>query len=120
MCFLLFRLAAVKLATLFVSWQTALSGDIALFTPKEVLALIAALVDLTPSVRFNHHGPSRAKFVEVHHLYHLQCRLAIVTGEHSSVCLLGTGVYGHHLLLIEPVLPDHGDARLVDPGAHVL
>ena len=46
----MFRLAAVKLATLFVSWQTALSGDIALFTPKEVLALIASLVDLTPPV----------------------------------------------------------------------
>ena len=70
---MLLRLAAVKLATLFVSWQTALSGDIALFTPKEVLALIAALVGLTPSVRFNHHGPSQAKFIEVHHLTCTTC-----------------------------------------------
>ena len=73
MCFSLFRLAAVKLATLFVSWQTALSGNIALFTPKEVLALTAALVGLTPSVRFNHHGPSQAKFIEVHHLTCTTC-----------------------------------------------
>ena len=50
-------------------------------TPEEMPALIATLMGLTPSVRFGHHGASRAKFIEVRRQ---DGGLVIVTGEHAA------------------------------------
>jgi hypothetical protein len=47
-------------------------------TPEEMPALIATLMGLTPSVRFDHHGAGRDKFVEVRRQ---QSGLVMVTGE---------------------------------------